>query len=107
MKVLDVFSEGFDILVDCIRCHTPNLHQPVVLDENCVTGQVAVDYWGVATERKLISYWSSDHQDFAQTCASMRALRGSECTTASRIEGEFCEHSSWFSSGIASESQSS
>merc|ERR1719285_810549 len=35
---------GFDILVDRIRCHTPNLYQPVVLDEYCVTGQVAMDY---------------------------------------------------------------
>ena len=52
MEVLDVFSEGFDILVDRIWCHTPNLHQPVVLDEDCVTGQVAVDDWGVTTGEK-------------------------------------------------------
>ena len=51
MEVLDIFSEGFDILVNCIRCHAPNLHQPVVLDEYCVAGQVAMDYWGVATEK--------------------------------------------------------
>ena len=56
VEILDVFSEGFDILVDCIWCHTPNLHQPVVLDEYCVTGQVAVDYWGVATEEKFLSF---------------------------------------------------
>ena len=41
------------------------------------------------------------------TCANMIALRESECTTASRIEVESCEHSSWSSSGTASENQSS
>ena len=56
VEILDVFSEGFDILVDCIWCNTPNLHQPVVLDEYCVTGQVTVDYWGVATEEKFLSF---------------------------------------------------
>ena len=60
MEVLDVFSEGFDILVDCIWSHTPNLNQPVVLDEYRVTGQVAVDYWGVATEEKSC-YFGHSH----------------------------------------------
>ena len=50
VEVLDVLSEGFYILVNRIWCHAPNLHQSVVLDEYRVTGQVAVDYWGVATE---------------------------------------------------------
>ena len=61
MEVLDVFSEGFDILVDRVRCHAPNLHQPVVLDEYCVTCQVAVDYWGVATERVVFILRTSFH----------------------------------------------
>ena len=51
MEVLYVFSEGFDILVNCIWSHASNLDQAVVLDEYCVAGQVAMDDRGVATGR--------------------------------------------------------
>lgn len=50
MEVLYVFSEGFDILVNCIWSHASNLDQAVVLDEYCVAGQVAVDDWRVTAE---------------------------------------------------------
>ena len=45
MEVLDVLPEGLDVLVDCVRRHTANLDQSIVLDEDCVAGQIAVDYW--------------------------------------------------------------
>ena len=51
VEVLYVFSEGFDILVNCIWSHASNLDQAVVLDEYCVAGQVAVDDRGVAAGR--------------------------------------------------------
>lgn len=43
MKVFDVFSEGFDILMDGIGCDTSNLDQTVVLDEDGVTCQVTMN----------------------------------------------------------------
>ena len=55
MEVLYVFSEGFDILVNCIWSHASNLDQAVVLDEYCVAGQVAVDDRGVATEGVVLN----------------------------------------------------
>ena len=45
VEVLDVLPESLHILVDCVRRHAANLHQSVVLDEDCVAGQIAVDYW--------------------------------------------------------------
>ena len=45
MEILDVLPEGLDILVDGVRGHTPNLDEPVVLDEDCVASQIAVNYW--------------------------------------------------------------
>ena len=62
---------------------------------------------GIIKDQTSLDFFTNNYHFQAQTCASMRALRESVCTTASRIGGEFCEHSSWFSSGIASESQSS
>jgi hypothetical protein len=41
VEILDILPEGFHILVNGVGRHTPNLHQPVVLDEYCVAGQVA------------------------------------------------------------------
>ena len=45
MEVLNVLPEGLHILVDGVRRHAANLHQSVVLDEDCVAGQITVDYW--------------------------------------------------------------
>ena len=45
MEVLDVLPERLDILVDGVRRHAAYLHQSVVLDEDCVAGQITVDDW--------------------------------------------------------------
>ena len=45
VEVLNVLPESLHILVDCVRRHAANLHQSVVLDEDCVAGQIAVDDW--------------------------------------------------------------
>ena len=45
VEVLNVLPESLHILVDCVRRHAANLHQSVVLDEDCVAGQITVDYW--------------------------------------------------------------
>ena len=44
MKIFDVFPEGFDVLVNGVRGDAADLDEAVVLDEDCVTGQVTVDY---------------------------------------------------------------
>ena len=45
VEVLDVLPESLHILVYGVRRHAANLHQSVVLDEDCVAGQIAVDDW--------------------------------------------------------------
>ena len=42
---LNILPESLHILVDCGRRHAANLDQSVVLDEDCVAGQITVDYW--------------------------------------------------------------
>lgn len=42
MHVPHVLAAGLDMMVDGIRRHGADLHQPVVLDEDGVAGQVAV-----------------------------------------------------------------
>ena len=54
VEVLNFLFEGFDILVDRIWRYTPNLDQPIMLDEYCFTGQVAVDDWRVTAEEILL-----------------------------------------------------
>ena len=44
MQVFDIFSECLYILVNGVRRDTADLNEPVVLDEDGVTGQVTVDY---------------------------------------------------------------
>ena len=43
MKVLEVFTIGFDILVDCVRSNAADLDKAIVLDEDGVTGEVAMN----------------------------------------------------------------
>ena len=43
VKVLDVLSEGLDVLMDGVWCDAPNLDEAVVLDEDGVAGKIAVD----------------------------------------------------------------
>ena len=45
MEVLDVLPEGLHILVDGVGRHAADLHQAVMLDEDCVAGQITVDDW--------------------------------------------------------------
>ena len=52
VKVLDVLSEGLDVLVDGVRRHTPDLDEPIVLDEDGVAGEIAV-YDGLLGESHL------------------------------------------------------
>jgi hypothetical protein len=40
VEILDVLPEGLDVLVYGVGGHAANLHQPIVLDEYCVAGQV-------------------------------------------------------------------
>ena len=53
MKVLDVLPESLHILVDCVRRHAAYLDQSVVLDEDGVAGQIAVDDWLLKRNRKV------------------------------------------------------
>ena len=52
MKVLDVLSEGLDVLVDGVWRHTPDLDEPIVLDEDGVACEIAV-YDGLLGESNL------------------------------------------------------
>ena len=45
VEVLNILPKSLHILVDCVRRHTANLDQSVVLDEDGVAGQIAVDDW--------------------------------------------------------------
>ena len=57
MEVLDVLPEGLDVLVDCVRRHAANLDQSVVLDEDGVAGQIAVDDW-LLNRNRNVRTWS-------------------------------------------------
>ena len=43
MKIFDVFPEGFDVLVNGVRGDAADLDEAVVLDEDGIARQVAVD----------------------------------------------------------------
>ena len=53
VEVLNILPESLHILVDCIRRHAANLDQSVVLDEDGVAGQIAVDDWLLNRNRKV------------------------------------------------------
>ena len=63
VEVLNVLPESLHILVDCVRRHAANLHQSVVLDEDCVAGQVTVDYWLLDRNVKFQQSVSVSHSD--------------------------------------------
>ena len=63
VEVLDVLPEGLDILVDGVRRHAAYLYQSVVLDEDCVAGQVTVDYWLLDRNVKFQQSVSVSHSD--------------------------------------------
>lgn len=42
MHVAHVLAAGLDVVVDGVRRHGADLHEPVVLDEDRVAGQVPV-----------------------------------------------------------------
>lgn len=43
MHVAHIFTARFDVMVNGVGRHTANLHQTIVLDEDCITGEVSVD----------------------------------------------------------------
>ena len=62
MEVLNVLPEGLHILVDGVGRHAADLHQSVVLDEDGVAGQIAVDDWLLKRNRKVRT-WSEPQTD--------------------------------------------
>lgn len=48
MQIPDVVATRFDILVYDIWRNGSDFDETVVLDEDCVTGQIAMDDWRVA-----------------------------------------------------------
>ena len=62
VEVLNILPESLHILVDCIRRHAANLDQSVVLDEDGVAGQIAVDDWLLKRNRKVRT-WSEPQTD--------------------------------------------
>ena len=55
MKVLEVFTIGFDILVDCVRGNAADLYKAIVLDEDGVAGEVAMNNRLLARQRQPTS----------------------------------------------------
>lgn len=51
MHVFHIFTASLDVMVDGVRGHGANLHQPVVLNEDSVACQVSMnDRWCTAVE---------------------------------------------------------
>lgn len=45
MHVAHVLAARLHVMVYGVRCNAANLHEPVVLNKYCITGEVAMDYW--------------------------------------------------------------
>ena len=48
VQVLDVIPAGLNILVNNVGRDGTDFHKAVMLDENCVAGQIAVNDWRAA-----------------------------------------------------------